>query len=295
MPRAVTLSNPKVHPRETPESLAKPRTFGRDVVELKTDSEPSPSESIVSASLKLSIEQARKFVGQAKRQNLSKECSSNLPSLPSSDVIPSAETYQLSFPSLKATTVATSLPLETNPVSKPAFSRTTSKIPTPLSRKTAKSLPTSSDSVSTSSSLCTAVLKASPSKAHNASNKSSTSQPSYSISRTSETALSPCATVESAASVSSQASSTREQPPLSPSSRLPSASARHSCEETLPPAERRRTVVEVCEKVVVPQGKTPTTPPVTPFITVNRVNADKQNSIPEVRDEQQTGNALKKP
>nr|XP_012215127.1 PREDICTED: uncharacterized protein LOC105667735 isoform X2 [Linepithema humile] len=281
VPRAVTLSSSKVPSREIiPESLAKPRSFGRDAVELKTDSEPSPSESIVSASLKLSIEQARKFVGQAKRQNLSKEYSSNLPSLPSSDAVPSAETYQLSFPSLRATTVATSLPLETNPVSKPAFSRTISKIPTPLSRKTTKSLPTSSDSVSTSSALCTAALKASPSKAHNASNKSSTSQPSYSIPRTSDAALS--ASVDSSAPVSSQVSST-EQPPPSPSSRLSSASARHSCEEALLPAERRRTVVEVCEKVVVPQGKTPTTPPVTPFITVNRVNADKQSSIAEER------------
>lgn len=296
MPRAVPHSSQKTSSsRElAPESPAKPRTFGgRDTIEIKTDSESSPSESIVSASLKLSIEQARKFVGQMKRQSLSKEHSSNLPSLPSSDAAPSAETYQLSFPSLRATTtVAISLPPETNPITKPAFSRTVSKIPTPLPRKPAKPLPTSSDFASTSSAPCTAALKASPSKAHgNASNKSSTSQVPHSIPRMSETTLSACATAESSAPALSQVRST---PPSSPSSRLPSASARRSCEEALSPAERRRTVVEVCEKVVIPQGKTPTTPPVTPFITVNCVHADKRSSISEVRDDQQTGNASKK-
>lgn len=104
-----------------------------------------------------------------------------------------------------------------------------------------------------------------------------------------------CATVEPSP-VSSQASLT-EQLNTSPS-RVLSASATLCHEEVTTPlpaaTERRRTVVEVCEKVVVPQGKTPTTPPVTPFITVNRVN-DKQNCVTEVRHEQQQqANASKK-
>ncbi|GAB1866543.1 hypothetical protein CAJAP_07622 [Camponotus japonicus] len=264
---AATHPSPKVPPQEiTSESFSKSRTFDKDAAELKTDPEPSLNESIVSASLKLSIEQARpKFIGQTKRQNLVKEHSStNTPSSPpASDVIVSAETYQLSFPSVRTTTAPIGPSLEANPsLSKPTSSRTISKIPTPLSRKTAKTSPP--DSVLTSSAL-----KASPSKA--SSNKPSTCQTSSPIRRTSETALPTCATIESS---SSPSPAEQFVLPSSPSSRLTSGNARD--EETLLPAERRRTVVEVCEKVVVPQGKTPTTPPVTPFITVNRLtNADK--------------------
>ncbi|XP_012541813.2 serine-rich adhesin for platelets [Monomorium pharaonis] len=275
VPRAITTHpSPKVPSRETtlPESFSKLRAFSKDAVEFKTDSEPSLNESIVSASLKLCIEQPRpKFIGQAKRQNLSKEHLSNLPQpQPCSDtIIPSAETYQLSFPSVRATTIPTSLSLETSPVSKPASCRTISKIPTPLSRKTTKSSPTSSDTVLTSS-----VGKTSPSKAHSANNKPSTSQSPCPIRRTSETAT----VAELSSPVSPQASSA-EVSPSSPSSRLPSASVRRH-EDTLVPAERRRTVVEVCEKVVVPQGKAPTSPPVTPFITVNRVSAADKRTTP---------------
>lgn len=265
-----------------PESLSKLRAFGKDVAEFKTDSELSPNESIVSASLKISIEQARpKFIGQAKRQNPPKEHLSNLPQpQPCLETIPAAETYQLSFPSVRATTIPTSLSPEASPISKPATCRTTSKIPTPLSRKTTKSSPTSPDSVLTS-----LVPKSSPSKAHNANNKSSTSQSPCSIRRTSETT-----TVETSSPVSPQTSSAE----LSPSSRLPAASTRRH-DDALLPAERRRTVVEVCEKVVVPQGKAPMTPPVTPFITVNRVNTVDKRTTPvtEVRSDQQSGNASK--
>lgn len=286
MSHAATHPSPKVPPQEiTSESFSKSRTFDKDAAELKTDLEPSLNESIVSASLKLSIEQARpKFIGQTKRQNLVKEHSStNTPSSPpASDVIVSAETYQLSFPSVRTMTAPIGPSLEANPsLSKPTSSRTISKIPTPLSRKTAKTSPP--DSVLTSSAL-----KASPSKA--SSNKPSTCQTSSPIRRTSETALPTCATIESS---SSPSPAEQFVLPSSPSSRLTSGNARD--EETLLPAERRRTVVEVCEKVVVPQGKTPTTPPVTPFITVNRLtNADK-GSVTEVRnDQQQAGNASKK-
>lgn len=290
MPRAIIHPSPKIPLRQEttiPESLSKLRAFGKDAVEFKTDSEPSPSESIVSASLKLSIEQARpKFVGQAKRQNLSILSQSQ----PCSDTIPGAETYQLSFPSVRTTTTPSLSPPETSPISKPASCRPTSKIPTPLSRKTTKSSPTSSDSVLTS-----LVPKASPTKVHSASNKPSASnnQSPCPIRRPSETA-----TVETvSSSVSPQTSSSSAELPLSPTtSRLPAASVRRH-DDALPPAERRRTVVEVCEKVVVPQGKAPTTPPVTPFITVNRVVnvVDKRTTTPvaEVRSDQQAGNASK--
>lgn len=269
-------------PREiTPESFSKSRTFGKDAAELKTDSEPNLNESIVSASLKLSIEQARpKFVGQTKRQNLVKEHFSTnaLPSPAPLDVVLSAETYQLSFPSVRTTTPIGPT-VEANPsLSKPTSSRTISKIPTPLSRKIAKSS-SGQDSV-----LTTSALKASPSKA---SNKSLTTyQTSSPIWRTSETTL-PTSSVEFFSSPTSIQSSPTEQPvlPSSPSSKLVSGNARCHEETSLLPAERRRTVVEVCEKVVVPQGKTPTTPPVTPFITVNHLThaGDKHGSVTEER------------
>ncbi|KAL6438870.1 hypothetical protein ACFW04_003740 [Cataglyphis niger] len=276
---ATTHPISKVPPREiVSESFSKSQTFGKDAAELKADSEPSLNESVVSASLKLSIEQAiPKFIGQTKRQNLIKEHSSSitLPSPSSSDVVFSAETYQLSFPSVRTMTTPIGPSLETNPsFSKSTSSRTISKIPTPLSRKIIKSSP--SDSV-----LISSALKTSPSKASSASNKSSTSQTSSPIRRMSETALPTCETIVESSSSPSPA----EQLvlPSSPSSRLISGNTRRN-EEMLLPAERRRTVVEVCEKVVVPQGKTPTTPPVTPFITVNRViNADKQGSVTEER------------
>ncbi|KAL0123979.1 hypothetical protein PUN28_006061 [Cardiocondyla obscurior] len=261
---AIAHPSPKISSRETTisEPLTKSRIFGKNAVEFKTDSEPSPNESIVSASLKLSIEQARpKFVGQAKRQSLAKEHFSNLPqSCP--DTVPTAETYQLSFPAVRATMIPTSLSLEASPISKPVSCRPTSKIPTPLPRKTAKSSPTGSDSVLTPSAS-----KTSPLKAHSANSKPSTSQSPCPIRRTTEIP----------SSVSSQVSSA-ELPP-SPSSRLPPMSTRCH-EEALSSTERRRTVVEVCEKVVVPQGKVSTSPPVTPFITVNSLNATDKRTVP---------------
>lgn len=299
MPRAIIHPSFKLAPREIiAESLPKPRIFGKNTIELKTDSEPSVNESIVSASLKLSIEQARPKFGQAKRQNLPTEHLSDLSSLPFSG---NAETHQLSFSAIKATTVPTSsLSAEASSGStKLASPRSASKIPTPLSRKIIKSSPTNSDSISSSSALsAAAALKAStPAKMHSACNKSSTNQTSCLIPRTSETALSACATIESSCSpVTPQVNPTEQFVlPSASSPRLSSASARESHEEALLlPAERRRTVVEVCEKVVVLQGKTPTMPPVTPFITVNRVNADKQNTVTEIRNDQRASNVSKK-
>lgn len=286
MPRAITHLNTKASQRETtPENLARANhAFGKDIVELKTESEPSLTESIVSASLKLSIEQARsKFASPVKRQNPSTK--EQFQSLSTSDVN-NAETYQLSFPSVRGATVSTGL-LESNSTSKPASPRAASKIPTPLARKPVKSSPTSSDSALTSSSgPIVGALKGSPSKMHPASSSksgSSTSQAACSLPRTSEATPFP---VESSSSVSSQASLT--EPAAAFPSRIPSTSARcHEAEATPPGTERRRTVVEICEKVVVPQGKTPTTPPVTPFITVNRVNDKPTSPATEVRHDQQ--------
>ncbi|EFN87811.1 hypothetical protein EAI_12804 [Harpegnathos saltator] len=272
VPRATAHLSPKVPQRESaaPDDLAKARAFGKDAAELKAESDPSPSESVVSASLKLSIEQARsKFVGPAKRQNPPKEQFQ-----PPSD-LGIAETYQLSFPAVRATIG----PSPESPASKPAPSRAASKIPTPLSRKGAKSSPTSSDSALTSSPGPSAGgLKASPAKSHPASSKPAST------------------TSQAACSLPSYVESPQTEALATSASRIPSASARCHEEPTLPVAatERRRTVVEVCEKVVVPQGKAPTTPPVTPFITVNRVNEKQTSEVRHDQQQQQVGNASKK-
>lgn len=60
-----------------------------------------------------------------------------------------------------------------------------------------------------------------------------------------------------------------------------------------PSAEKRLTVVEVCEKVLVPQGEASVSPPVTPFITVARVR-DNDTNHDQVRIDEKNSTAFKK-
>lgn len=186
------------------------------------------------------------------------------------------------------------------PVTSP---RAASKIPTPLPRKTigAKSSPTSSTSSlsppTSPSSPKTPSLKSRTTNAKIQSTGQSSSSPQFP--KASEIPIPVGSNVSSSASnipVVSPSSSL-EQSPLTSLKHIspPTFSTKHQVavvEEALP-AEKRRTVVEICEKVVVPQGKIPTTPPVTPFITVDRVN-EKQSSPTEVRNDQQSSSPLRK-
>lgn len=181
------------------------------------------------------------------------------------------------------------------PVTSP---RAASKIPTPLPRKTigTKSSPTSStSSLSPPTSPSSPKTPSLKSRTTNAKIQSSSS-PQFP--KASEIPIPVGSNVSSSTNIPVVSpSSSLEQSPLTSLKHIspPTFSTKHQVavvEEALP-AERRRTVVEICEKVVVPQGKIPTTPPVTPFITVDRVN-EKQSSPTEVRNDQQSSSPLRK-
>lgn len=283
----------------------------KEHAETKTDSLPAKESNSVASSSKLfADEQDPKFGADEKCQSASKEDSGKVTS--SSPVsLDSAVADSFPLSPVRVTPVPTNLQLESNatsasnsaakevPKTTPVTSpRAASKIPTPLPRKTigAKSSPTSS-----TSSLSPPISPSSPKipslKGRTSNVKSPTGQTSSpQFPKASEIPIPVGSNVSSSSNVPVSPSSNPEQ------SLVASFSTKHLCsptkhqvtvsEETLP-AERRRTVVEICEKVVVPQGKTPTTPPVTPFITVDRVN-EKHSSATEVRTDQQSSSPLRK-
>lgn len=258
-------------------------------------------------------EQGSDLGGEEKVQSVSKQDSA--PKIMSSVSLDPAVADSSSLsPARSVATVPTNLQLESTstsnctakevqkstPVTSP---RAASKIPTPLPRKTigAKSSPTSS-----TSSLSPPTSPSSPKtpslKSRTANAKSPTGQSSSSpqFPKASEIPIpvNVSSTNTSIPVVSSNLESQQSHPLNTSSKHIshPTFSTKHQVavgEEALP-AERRRTVVEICEKVVVPQGKIPTTPPVTPFITVDRVN-EKQSSPTEVRNhDQQSSTPLRK-
>ncbi|CAK9800414.1 Uncharacterized protein CG43427 [Anthophora plagiata] len=301
--RPIVYQSPKVPPRRTPpETFPKPKLpTPKEHTENKIDSMPVNESSSVTSSTKLfTNEQESMFGVNEKSQNVSiedsfKDTSTSIISLDTAVV----DSCALS--SARTAAVPTNLQLESNatsfsncstkevPKTTPVTSpRAVSKIPTPLPRKTVgtKSSPTNS-----TSSLSPPVSPSSPktpsSKTRTSNVKSPTSPMSFpQFPKASEIPIPVCSNITSSTNTSISPSSNLEQSPLaSPGTKHPvflASSTKHQvtvAEETLA-AERRRTVVEICEKVVVPQGKTPTTPPVTPFITVDRVN-EKQSSATE--------------
>lgn len=315
--------SPKVPPRRSPpDTLPKPKLPApKDHLDTKTDSLPAKESNSIPSSNKLPAdEQNSKLALDEKARSTSKEepTKVTLTSSSLSSLDPAVADGHPSSPA-RAAVAPTNLQLESNatsasncaakevaktttPITSP---RTPSKIPTPLPRKTVgvKSSPTSSVSspssppVSPSSPKTTPLLKFRPSSVKSPTGQTSSPQ----FPKASEIPVPVGSNVSCSASVvipaSSSPSSSLEQSSPSSSSSLsakhissPTFSTKHQVtvgEETLLPAERRRTVVEICEKVVVPQGKTPTTPPVTPFITVDRVS-EKQSAATEVRIDQQS-------
>lgn len=259
-------------------------------------------------------EQGSDLGGEEKVQSVSKQDSAPKITSSSSVSLDPAVADSSSLSPARVATVPTNLQLESTsnctakevqkstPVTSP---RAASKIPTPLPRKTiaAKSSPTSS-----TSSLSPPTSPSSPKtpslKSRTANAKSPTGQSSSSpqFPKASEIPIPVGSNVSSTNTsipiVSSNLESQQSHPLNTSSKHIshPTFSTKHQVtvgEEALP-AERRRTVVEICEKVVVPQGKIPTTPPVTPFITVDRVN-EKQSSPTEVRNhDQQSSTPLRK-
>ncbi|CAK9806465.1 Uncharacterized protein CG43427 [Anthophora quadrimaculata] len=301
--RPIVYQSPKVPPRRTPpETLPKPKLpASKEHTENKIDSMPVKDSNSVTSNTKLfTNEQESMFGVDEKSQNVSIEDSFKVTST-STISLDTAVVDSCPLSSARTAAVPTNLQLESNatsasncsakevPKTTPVTSpRAASKIPTPLPRKTigAKSSPTSS-----TSSLSPPVSPSSPkipsSKTRTSNVKSPTSpMSSPQFPKASEIPIPVCSNVTSSTNIPISPSSNLEQSPLaSPGTKHPvslASSTKHQvtvAEETLA-AERRRTVVEICEKVVVPQGKTPTTPPVTPFITVDRVN-EKQSSATE--------------
>ncbi|XP_076623722.1 smallish isoform X1 [Colletes latitarsis] len=301
--RPIVYQSPKVPPRRTPpETPPKPKLpVSKELTETKTDSVPTKEATV--GSKRFTEDQNPNFVSDEQGQSLSKEDSAKVTNPKSSTPLDSTVIDGCPVSPARTAIVPTTLQLEstsvsnsskevtkTTPVTSP---RTASKIPTPLPRKTigSKSSPTSS-----TSSLSPPVSPSSPKtpslKTRTSNAKSPTSQTSFpQLPKASEipVPVSSSGTVPtnipSGAHITVSPSSNPEQLSSVPSAKhVPSHafSSKHQVtvgEETLA-AERRRTVVEICEKVVVPQGKTPTTPPVTPFITVDRVN-QKQSSATE--------------
>lgn len=314
--------SPKVPPRRSPpDTLPKPKLPApKEHLDTKTDSLPAKESNSIPPSNKLPAdEQNSKLALDEKARSTSKEDSTKVTVTSSSvsSLDPAVADGHPSSPA-RAAVAPANLQLESNatstapncaakevaktttPVTSP---RTPSKIPTPLPRKAVgvKSSPTSSASSPSSppvspSSPKTPLLKSRPSSVKSPTGQTSSPQ----FPKASEIPVPVGSNVSCSASivipVSSPSSSLEQSSPSSSSSlsakhiSSPTFSTKHQVtvgEETLLPAERRRTVVEICEKVVVPQGKTPTTPPVTPFITVDRVS-EKQSAATEVRIDQQS-------
>ncbi|XP_043506383.1 uncharacterized protein CG43427 isoform X2 [Frieseomelitta varia] len=312
--RPIVYQSPKVPPRRSPpDTLPKPKLpASKEHLDTKTDSLPAKESNSIPSSNKLPAdEQNSKLALDEKARIISKGDSTKVTVTSSSvsSLDPAVADGHPSSPA-RAAVAPTNLQLESNatstsncaakevaktttPVTSP---RTPSKIPTPLPRKTVgvKSSPTSSVSSPSSppvspSSPKTPLLKFRPSNVKSPIGQTSSPQ----FPKASEIPIPVGSNVSCSASIVipvSSPSSSLEQSSPSSSSPLsakhissPTFSTKHQVtvgEETLLPAERRRTVVEICEKVVVPQGKTPTTPPVTPFITVDRVS-EKQSAATE--------------
>ncbi|XP_076178816.1 smallish isoform X2 [Ptiloglossa arizonensis] len=303
--RPIAYQSPKVPPRRTPpETLPKPKLpVPKELAETKTDSLPAKKTNVGSSSSVLfADEQNPKFDINEQGQSLSKEESIKITKACSVQLDPGVVDGCCTLSPARTVIVPTTLQLESNatsasngsskevtkttPVTSP---RAASKIPTPLPRKTigSKSSPTSS-----TSSLSPPVSPSSPKTPSLKSRTSNVKSPTVSISsplfpKASEIPIPVSSSVTVPANIPScipvsSSTSPDQSSPVSKHVPLTASSTKHQVtvgEETLP-GERRRTVVEICEKVVVPQGKTPTTPPVTPFITVDRV-VDKQSSTTE--------------
>ncbi|XP_054005603.1 serine-rich adhesin for platelets isoform X1 [Hylaeus anthracinus] len=300
--RPIVYQSPKVPPRRTPpETLPKPKVpVPKELVQSKTDF-LSGKETKVESISKLFAEE---YPGcGTDEQSLLKEDSIETTN-PSSTL--SDSTFVDDCPAAsaaRAAVVPTTLQLDSNatsafngsskettkttPVTSP---RSASKIPTPLPRK---AIGTKSSPTSSTSSLSSPVSPSSPKtpalKTRTSIGKSPTSQTCWpQFSKASEIPIPVTCSgtiptnIPSTTCILASPSSDLEQSSSAKHVPFLASSTKHQVtvtEETLA-AERRRTVVEICEKVVVPQGKTPTTPPVTPFITVDRVN-DKQSSATE--------------
>ncbi|XP_012285558.1 F-actin-monooxygenase MICAL3 isoform X2 [Orussus abietinus] len=317
--RPVVYQSPRVPPRRTPPEIARPKPVAASH---KVPSELSPPKTSTESKLPIpcspegssSSDQSSpndsvdRLVQESCRRPTTKDKTSppslssedlkdlqeDLPPLLESPESPAALTPTFSYPNTEAT--GTSNPASPTTSQEPKTPTTpstpsprSSKIPTPLPRKTALGK-TSSTSSSPSSSTPSTPSSPQPIPV-SPKPRTGTKIPGSIAKASSSTLVTPSTDVPSpftsarssspsssrnAYSLPTSPSTANSQPldaaPSSPSLPIPSTESPAALEER--PADRRRTVVEVCEKVVVPLGEAPPTLPVTPFITVARVESD---------------------
>ncbi|XP_076280021.1 smallish isoform X1 [Lasioglossum baleicum] len=296
--RPIVYQSPKVPPRRTPpETPPKPKSSApKELSDAKAESQATKETNASSSSELLAEEQDCVIDEKADSTMVLSSLTSSLDSSLMKESCPASPGRTVTVPTtLQLESNATSAfsstkeAMKTTPVTSP---RSTSKIPTPFPRKTisSKSSPTSS-----TSSLSPPVSPSSPKAPSVKSRTSNTKSPSSQLCspqfpKASEIPVpvnsnTASINIPSGSCIPVPSSPSLEQSSVSFAKHLPSSlpsNTKHQVtvgEETLA-ADRRRTVVEICEKVVVPQGKTPTTPPATPFITVDRV-AHKQSPATE--------------
>ena len=274
--RPIVYQSPKIPPRRTPPEVLKTKSFSiikpsehpsfQDHIEQKV-SEPHVQVDVTENSSK------EKSFTNVDTNLFFESSDSSMNSSPDSLLTP---TFPISI--LKPKSNAT-CPLMNPQESKstPCTSPRTSKIPTPLPRKNViKSSPTGS-----TSSLSSPIAPSSP--------KFGSPKLRSSL-KTSEIPVpiptSPSSVSKVHFSKTEDMNFSKSFIPTSSSSSSPTKSTQVMDSRT---AEKRLTVVEIYEKVVVPQGQASPTPPVTPFITVESF---KNSQSSEVRIGQQNNVSL---
>lgn len=275
-PRPIVYQSPKVPPRRTPPQvppkpkptlvLHKPK-FNFNSESVSNDSEEKNETPEIGCKVDIA------------------EDKSNTLQTPAPEASPESTSPVTPPLSPTSTSPSTSQSKMSTPISHPSAMRTASKIPTPLPRKTVNfkstsnsgSPPNSPTSLDPSIAHCQSKLPTVKAR-QNVSSRTPTSPEEE------ENALK----FDIVAPALSEPS--KSQIPVSvpqPSFPSPPVTPRQKSS-----GERRHTVVEVCEKVLVPQGEGFTSPPATPFITVARVSGDNENY--EVRIDEQNSTALRK-
>ncbi|XP_033222059.1 uncharacterized protein LOC117176113 isoform X2 [Belonocnema kinseyi] len=258
--RPIIYQSPKVPPRRTPPEILIPKS-------LAASKATDPVEKISQLSLKLDISEKSPMESSSNVFLFFDDSDSSKASSPASPPTPN-------FPALipRSNINTTTCPVNCQDAkSIPCISPRTSKIPTPLPRKITKSSPTGSTSSLSSPVAAPTSPKFNTPKLRN-------------LTKTSEIPV-PIPTSPSSSSKvpffkMEDMSSSKSLIPTSSSSSIKATQVMDSR-----PAERRLTVVEVCEKVVVPQGQGPPTPPVAPFITVECFKNSRTSEEPAVIEE----------
>ncbi|XP_012269699.2 uncharacterized protein CG43427 isoform X1 [Athalia rosae] len=294
-PRPVVYQSPKVPPRKTPPQTPDPKPESIEITrraERTIDSKSSPNNDAI---LNNNIEESKTELSES--ENLKSEVSKTL------EVTLKENASDSSQPS-SPTDIPPPLPLSKPPTvtQQPPVLRSASKIPTPLPRKTVNfkstpncsppnspSSPISPDSGVTESKLPTIKARSFPLKfasPHPSESGKSTTN--------SDSAVPFQSTIQNEKSSAAEVQDSHRELqkshiPISIPQVPATLPASNPPRQETAGDERRRTVVEICEKVSHPQGETP----VTPFITIARIggNENYEESVASLDTVQESKNA----